>query len=107
MRTRTRAAKSSESPLSPLASSSSGGRQMATRSAARNGRSCLMLRDLLGNQKETGCKENHHAREEDEPHEQAHAKVQSDRGEAPHLPRAAWPDEKQVADLHHQRAPAC
>ena len=26
---------------------------------------------------------------------------------APRLPGAAWPDEKRVADLHHQRAPAC
>ena len=88
-------------------------RQMATRSGARTGR-CPgatgapdVLGDLFGNQKETACEENHHAREKDEPHEQANAQVQSDRRDAPHLPGAAWPDEKHVADLHHQRAPAC
>ena len=65
------------------------------------------LQDFLGNQKETAGQENHHAREKDEPHEQADAQVQSDRRDAPRLPGAAWPDEKRVADLHHQRAPAC
>ena len=73
--------------VSPLASSPSGGRQMATRSAARTGRRRLMRRraptDFLGNQKETARQENHHAREEDEPHEQADAQVQSDRRDAP------------------------
>jgi hypothetical protein len=45
--------------------------------------------DLFGNQKETACQENHHARKKDEPHAKSNAQMQSDRREAPDLPGAA------------------
>jgi len=37
------------------------------------------LGDVLRNQEEAACQENHHAREEDEPHEQGDPEVQPDR----------------------------
>src|SRR4051794_14417984 len=118
IRRRTRAAKSSESPVAALAWWAGAVRLITARTAggSRVAASCHgalghslgdSLGDSLRNQEEADRQENHHTREKDEPHEKANAQVQSERRDGPHLARAAWPDEEHVADLHQQRAPAC